>query len=658
MGFTDRFGGITPQAAEVSYRFITLEENLATEWPAFGDDASTLPRLADVDPLQPDLVISLPDATLGSKGDGCLIMNVGSNELFVQDFDGNSIASVLPGVMKYFYLKYTDLSMGLWGVIAFGTGTSALDAGALAGFGLRSLNNTLNVAPVVQTVPSDYTVLHSDRAKVLVWTGGAGALELPDTSLFTVENDFVFAVRNEGTGTLTLNPVGGATIDSSVSGSFQPGESALVHAGSGEWYTVGRGRSAQFSFTLLVKSVNGGSDTLTPSEASNVVQEYTGVLLSNQDIIFPPVVQIYYVQNQTSGAFDLTFKTAGVGTTVAVPTGQNAILFCDGVNVVNCSTSIAGFTSLNLPAGSAAVPVLTSGGVLQGLFSPGANLLGFAINGLEVIRLSATGLVVTSAAATATGGVISAANDALTVLDRPAGKVGKARWRTGGLDRWSLEANSTAESGSNAGSDMVLRSYDDAGSAIEDVMTANRAAGTVTIPKLVGGKQTIWVPARALIARQTGGATGGVTEGAANKNMLVSLDFSNLAANYAQVEIGMSKQWNLGTFSARLKWSPYAGATAFDVKWLLRMSAVGDDEDWDPAWGTTVSVVDTGSDVAKAYRTAETGAITPSGTISQFDAVKLEVYRDPVAEAADTLDVFARLHGLWLTYTMLRATDD
>jgi hypothetical protein len=68
-------------------------------------------------------------------------------------------------------------------------------------------------------------------------------------------------------------------------------------------------------------------------------------------------------------------------------------------------------------------------------------------------------------------------------------------WRTNGLSRWSLQANATAESGGNAGSDLELSSYNDAGTAlVAPVLTVTRntgdiafgspsAAHTVTFPR-------------------------------------------------------------------------------------------------------------------------------------------------------------------------------
>jgi hypothetical protein len=57
-------------------------------------------------------------------------------------------------------------------------------------------------------------------------------------------------------------------------------------------------------------------------------------------------------------------------------------------------------------------------------------------------------------------------------------------FQTSGSNRWTAQANSTAESGGNAGSDFLLSRYSDAGSLIDSPISVNRATGVVTIPQL------------------------------------------------------------------------------------------------------------------------------------------------------------------------------
>jgi hypothetical protein len=60
-------------------------------------------------------------------------------------------------------------------------------------------------------------------------------------------------------------------------------------------------------------------------------------------------------------------------------------------------------------------------------------------------------------------------------LDVDATQVGEFQWRTGTSSRWSLRKNATAEGGSDAGSDMQLFAYSDAGASLGTVYVITRA---------------------------------------------------------------------------------------------------------------------------------------------------------------------------------------
>lgn len=67
-------------------------------------------------------------------------------------------------------------------------------------------------------------------------------------------------------------------------------------------------------------------------------------------------------------------------------------------------------------------------------------------------------------------------------LDNSAGNVRVIRWLTDGLNRWTLYANSSAESGGNAGSNLTIRRYADDGSTISpDPLNINRETGVVSL---------------------------------------------------------------------------------------------------------------------------------------------------------------------------------
>ena len=67
------------------------------------------------------------------------------------------------------------------------------------------------------------------------------------------------------------------------------------------------------------------------------------------------------------------------------------------------------------------------------------------------------------------------------VMDGDAGQSKIITFRTAGLQRWGLYSNNVAESGSNAGSNFVLRRYSDAGTLLSTPFQVNRQTGLTTI---------------------------------------------------------------------------------------------------------------------------------------------------------------------------------
>jgi hypothetical protein len=74
-----------------------------------------------------------------------------------------------------------------------------------------------------------------------------------------------------------------------------------------------------------------------------------------------------------------------------------------------------------------------------------------------------------------------AAGTTRMLLDGDAGQSKIITYRTAGLQRWGLYSNNVAESGSNAGSNFVLRRYSDAGTLLSTPLEVNRATGVTKI---------------------------------------------------------------------------------------------------------------------------------------------------------------------------------
>jgi hypothetical protein len=170
------------------------------------------------------------------------------------------------------------------------------------------------------------------------------------------------------------------------------------------------------------------------------------------------------------------------------------------------------------------------------------------------------------------------------------------------------------------------------------------------------GKATIWVPASAMVPRTTAGAAAGTVETATNRVMIKTLDFDTTTQEFAQFSVAMPKGWNEGTVSFVPVWSHAATATNFGVAWTLAGLALSDDDALDQAFGTAITVTDTGGTTNDLYRGPESAPVTIAGAPVENDVVIFQLARDP-ANGADTMAIDARLHGIALYITYDAPTD-
>jgi hypothetical protein len=396
--FNSPFTGNVIQPTDVSYREISIANTtLQLEWPINGsttNDAAA--RIMEVTTTGVS-ELWMPPANQASVGQDALIRNIGGEDFTVMDYAGiNTIVTVLVGEAQYIYITDNGTEEGVWGIIAFGIGSSGQDAATLAGYGLIAIGQTLNQSQPVTNFSSNYTAVFADLANCYAWTGGAGTLTL--TSATTLGNSWFMLVRNAGTGSLTITGSGGQLINGSASIIFQPTDSAIIVCSGTTFYTVGLGKNTQFAFTQLTKAVTTGTYTLTAAEASNVVQKYTGTLSGNVTIIVPPTVQVYYVQNSTIGGasnYTVTLSTGLGGSTATIGSLQQSTLICDSVNLVNANTVLAGSTAISLVDGTVSSPALNyASETSTGLYRASSGEFNTAILGVLRSTLSASGLAI------------------------------------------------------------------------------------------------------------------------------------------------------------------------------------------------------------------------------------------------------------------------
>ena len=393
MSFNSPFSGNVVQPTDVSYAQYSISADTQLQWPINSEpNVDYAARIMQITATVGSLKLIMPPANQTSVGTDALIRNVGANTFTVVDYAGNTIISVAAGQAQYIYVTTNATTAGTWGIIAFGAGTSSSDAATLAGAGLVAQSTTLNQSHPTSYIADLDTFVSSDRAQMHVWTGGAGTVTLPLVSV--VGDNWFLMVRNAGSGTLTVNTSSGQLFDNNTTKLFQPGDSAFIVCTGTDYLSVGYGQGTNFAFSALSYAVVSGTYTLTASEAANTIQEITGTLSGSVTIVYPPVVNLYVISNQTSaGGNTLTVKTA-TGTGVVVPPASQVTVICDGVNFFNANTTQIGATAISLISGSAAAPAINFlAQTNTGMFYT-TNTVAFSVIGTQRLSVTVNGIVV------------------------------------------------------------------------------------------------------------------------------------------------------------------------------------------------------------------------------------------------------------------------
>ena len=432
--FTQVFGGTTIYPSDVSYLPLALTADITLEWPLEATTGNNVvARIIDVTPTGP-YTITMPDAMSVGVGQTILFNNLGPDTITVDNAVGNAILSIGAGEQWQCYLIDNTTAGGVWRTFRYGAAVAQAQAAALAGAGLVASGSTLaQNYEVIDFSITPYSLTAPDRAKVFVWGGGLGTLNLP-TAVAAGDGWFV-QVRNGGQGDLTIDPSGTELINAGSTLLLQPGDSAVIVSDGIQWYTIGLGQQAVFAFDYTTIAVTGGTYTLAGSELNRIAYKFTGTLTSNANIVVPSTVQQYWVNNATTGAFTLGIKTAS-GAAVLVTQGATGILYCDGTNIISATTSAAF-------AGT--VPITQGGTGAVNAPSALTNLGGTGI-GTSVFTAATTAAARSAIAAAASGA--NSDITSLTGLTTPLSVAqGGTNAITAGAARTSLGA---AASGSNA----------------------------------------------------------------------------------------------------------------------------------------------------------------------------------------------------------------
>lgn len=394
MSYTQVFGGNTIYPSDVSYLYLELDANIALEWPLdAGNTAVPVARIIDVDPSGA-FAIDMPAADETGVGQTTLFNNLGPSTVTVRDITGGTLMTLGAGEQWQLYLVDNTTPAGVWRVFRYGAATAQAQASALAGFGLIATGSTLSQQYPVLEFNANFSATAANRANTLAWTGASGTLTLPAAGF--VGSGWFANVRNAGAGDLVIDPNGTELINGSPTLSLRPGDSATVISNGTGWYTVGLGQEPVFAFDYTSIDLTGESSpyTLAGAELNRIAYKFVGTLTANMEIVVPPTIQQYWVDNRTTGAFSLGVRAPAQPVPFDVAQNSRAILYCDGADVVNAAT-----------AGIAFPIAVSAGGT--GATSSGAALvnLGGTSTGIGIFTAAATGDVWTILGPAPTGTV-------------------------------------------------------------------------------------------------------------------------------------------------------------------------------------------------------------------------------------------------------------
>ena len=393
--YTNVFGGQTINPTMLSYAAYTTAVDLDLVWSFEALDGSdVMAAKLDVIASVAALSVAFPKASLVSVGQDVLIRNTGANLFSVHDYAGNTLGTVASGESWYFYLTDNSTDAGTWESVQFGTGTSSASAASLAGYGLAAVTTLLNQNLPTTALTGNYTFGVNDTASVVRSSGGSVAWAFDAAA--TLGSGWFAYVINAGTGTLTLTPAGAETIDDAATKVLQPDESCIVFCDGVQFSTVGYGRAVTSTVTAQSIGIAGGPSTVTLSavQVEAQIQNFTGALTGNQIVDYGVGAGYWFVYNNTTGAYTVTFRAGALDAGVAVTQGAFSILRSDGANMRIAFTATSGtVTSVATGTGLTGGPITTTGTVALANTAVIPGTYGGALNKTIGITVDAQGRI-------------------------------------------------------------------------------------------------------------------------------------------------------------------------------------------------------------------------------------------------------------------------
>lgn len=361
-GYTDVFGGQNISPAQLSFAAFSFAADITFVWPTnAAPGTNVLARKVHLNPAAGSLNAIMPDATLVSVGQDVYFLNTSAFTVTIKNAAGATLGTIAPGIAWLYYITDNSTAGGTWTSIQEGASVSNANAAALAGNGLLAIGSTLNVQHPPNTKNANYQLVANDRAGTFLNTGGAVTFSFVASSVLL--NGWFAFIRNDGSGTLTLDPNGAETIDGSATKTLANGESLIVVCDGSNIHTIGFGRSVTSSITATnIAAAGTGTLTLAASDVAAQIQNVNGLLTGARRLEYGTGVGYWFVFNNTTGAFATTFATNGADPGVTIAQGSYGILRSDGTTMSLANSATVGtVTSVGSGTGLTGGPITGSG---------------------------------------------------------------------------------------------------------------------------------------------------------------------------------------------------------------------------------------------------------------------------------------------------------
>ena len=205
--------------------------------------------------------------------------------------------------------------------------------------------------------------------------------------------------RNNGTGSLTINPTSPDTINGLTTITTNPGDSGFImlDTNSGGFITVGLAPVNNVTFTAATYDVDTiPTNTFSLTSFAPIIQTYvaqSGTRTATLAVTLPAITQIYILVNNTNQTgYNITFQNQGSSQPPLVLSAGNVLtVLSDGLNLFPLTTASTGlFYAAN---GTAALPSYSfNNDTTTGMYLVGSSILGLTANGTEIVQMDNSNL--------------------------------------------------------------------------------------------------------------------------------------------------------------------------------------------------------------------------------------------------------------------------